>query len=448
MQTGLASIPAVTLPLHAAGSGTLPAFLAHAAIDHGPIFRTVIPAGRDAGREVVFLVGPEANRFVLHTHRDHFSHDQGWSPIFGPAVGTGLLNMDDPAHAHHRRLWNPAFTTAALDAYLPAIRSSIVGRTATWLARGEVNLYDEVRWLTFDIAATVLAGLEEGAGLNRARDLFARLLHSNRRRGSRQLEQQRKTEARRELDELLLSHIAARRRIPPDEQPDDVLGRLVHACDAQGVPLTDDQIRGHLNILLVAGHETTTSFGTWALFLLATLPDHRARVRAELAEIATDGDVPFSPAALQALPWLDCFVREVGRLYPPVLNLPRGVVKPFLFLGHTVPAGTPVRLALAACHRLPHLFAEPEVFDPGRFAPPRVEDKRHPYALVTFGGGPRTCIGIGFAEIEMKALIAHVLLTYELDPVPEQHPIHAGFWVAKVPFGIRTYVTRRSGDSI
>src|SRR6188768_1181046 len=43
--------------------------------------------------EFVFMAGPEANRFVLHTGREHFSHHQGWTPIIGETLGHGLLNM-------------------------------------------------------------------------------------------------------------------------------------------------------------------------------------------------------------------------------------------------------------------------------------------------------------------------------------------------------------------
>lgn len=437
------ALPAVELPLRAAGSGTLAAFLANAALEHGPIFRSIIPAGREAGREVVFMVGPAANRMVLHTHRNHFSHDQGWTPVLGATIGRGLLNMDDPAHAHHRKLWNPAFTSAYMEAYMPVVQRIIVERTRGWHERGAIDLYEEARWLTFDIAAHVLAGLPDQAALARARELFALLFHNQGRRLSRQALQRQKAGARQDLDALFRALITARRRIPPAEQPRDVLGLLAHARDEQGRLLKDAQIVAHLNILLIAGHETTTTFSTWALHLLATLPEHRERIRAELHTLDLDGGRQFAPAGLQALPWLDYFVREVGRLYTPVLNLPRGVIKPFTFDGYDVPAGTSVRLAIAAGHRLPQFFAAPNDFDPGRFAPPREEDKRRPYALVPFGAGPRICIGIGFAQIEVKALIAHVLRWYGLQPVPDQQPVHAGFWVARVPFGIRTGITRR-----
>ena len=140
--------------------------------------------------------------------------------------------------------------------------------------------------------------------------------------------------------------------------------------------------------------------------------------------------------ALRAAKVLDAFIREAGRLYAPVINVPRGVVKDFEFAGYTVPAGTQVRLALAAGHRLPHVFANPDVFDPDRFAPPREEDRRHPYALATFGGGSRVCIGMNVAQVEVKALAAHVLRSYTLQPIEGQTPVHAGHWTVVLPRGM------------
>ncbi len=110
----------------------------------------------------------------------------------------------------------------------------------------------------------------------------------------------------------------------------------------------------------------------------------------------------------------------------------------------TLPAGTPVRLSLAASNMLSTTFAEPDVFDPDRFAPPREEDRRTPYALVTFGGGPRLCIGIHFATIEVKVLAAHALRSYRLEPVTDQPPRQIGFVATVIPDGIPRRVLARS----
>jgi retinoid hydroxylase len=420
--------------------GTLPSVLAEAATEHGPILRRDMSEGPYAGNTFVFMIGPEANRFVLHTHRDHFSHARGWTPIIGEDLGRGLLNMDDPEHAVHRRMWNPAFTQSYMAAYLPLMERVIASRTANWAARESVDVFHESREIAFDVAAGALAGFEPGPQVDRLRELFYTLLHGFDEAHDSWAEfLSRRNAARSELMRMLLRLIAERRAVPPSDTPRDVLSLIVHARDEDGNALSDEQVLAHLNILLVAGHETTTTLGAWTLYLLAAQEGYRRRVLDELESLP---DGPITIETIRATKFLDLFIREAGRLYSPVLNVPRGVVRDFEFNGYQIPAGTNVRLALAASHRLPHVFRDPDTFDPDRFAPPREEDRRTPYSLVTFGGGPRICIGINFANIEVKALAITALRSFDLEPVPDQPLTHVGYWTAVVPGGLHLRARR------
>ena len=444
MTKSIAEMPSVEFTGEDIETGRLPMRQAQAALEHGPIYKWVIDNGYDRG-EFVFMVGPQANRFVLHTGREHFSHDLGWTPIVGEMLGKGLLNMAAPEHARHRKMWNPAFTSAAMEAYLPILQRIIAERTASWPDQEWIDVYAESREITFDAAAVALAGMRRGPQVDRLRELFYTLLHGfDPERETWEEYDQRWRSTRSELAQTLLRLIAERRALPETEQPRDVVGLIVRARDEDGRALSDEQILAHINILLVAGHETTTTLGAWTLYMLATQPEHRRRIEAELQSLLGDtrGELPVE--AVRQMKQLDNFIKEVGRVYSPVINVPRGVLRDFEFGGYRVPAGTPVRLALAAGHLLPHVFAEPERFDPDRFAPPREEDRKTPYSLVTFGGGSRICIGISFAQIEVKALAAHVLRTYELEVVPGQQLVHAGHWTAYVPGGIRLRARRRA----
>jgi cytochrome P450 len=444
MSKGLADLPEIQLDGDDIMSGRLAALQARMAIEHGPIFKWVIPNGMDMG-EYVFMVGPEANRFVLHTGREHFSHDLGWTPIIGDTLGKGLLNMDPPEHTRHRKMWNPAFASAAIEAYLPVIERVVAARTAAWPQRGEVDVYDEAREVTFDAAAAALAGFTPGPQVDDLRRLFYTLLHGFDPGNDNSFEAylQRAMLARDELAGKLLALIAERRALPDDTRARDVVTTIVRARDEDGRPLRDDQILAHLNILLVAGHETTTTLSAWVLYLLATMPEQRERIEAELENLLGSTDAPLTVEAIRGMKLLDNFIKEAGRLYPPVINVPRGVVSEFTFGGYTIPAGTPVRLALGAGQLLPQVFADPQRFDPDRFAPPREEDRRTPYALVTFGGGSRICIGVNFAQIETKALAAYVLRHYQLEAVENQRIVHAGHWTAMLEHGIRLRVRPR-----
>jgi cytochrome P450 len=421
-----------------------PVLLARQAQELGPLLRWVMPIGKLAGREIVFLVGPEANRFVMHTHREYFSHEQGWTPLIGHLMGKGLLNMDPPEHTQHRTMWNPAFTNAYMQAYLPLMQQVIAERTADWVEQGEVDLYQEVREITFHVAAAALAGLQHGSEVERLQKLFYTLIAEGVSTPQSYDEHLPKAlQARDELTRMLLELIAERRRTPVDEPPRDVLGLIVHARDEDGETLSDEQVLGHLNILLVAGHETTTILGAYVLYLLATLPERRQRVEAELDTLLGESADSISVAAAREMKMLDNVIKETGRLHSPVVTVPRCVIRDVDFAGYTLPADTPVRLALAAGHHLPTVFADPDVFDPDRFASPREEDRRTPYGLVTFGGGPRLCIGVHFAYIEVKALVAHVLRSYHLEPVRDTPPVQVGWTATVIPNGIPMRVTAR-----
>jgi cytochrome P450 len=404
-------LPFVTLPDdYRADAGP---FLARMYERHGPIFR----AATMWGDNVVYLVGPEANRFVLSSNRLKFSHHLGWGRMLGviDMFGDGLLTMDGAQHDQHRRMMNPAFTIGYMDRYLPLMQRIIRQRVADWAESGEVDIYEEARKITFDVAAEALTGLRVGAEVDRFRELFAQMLNLGMIAADDADYDRRLGQLRAELYELLLPKIHERRRSPTD----DILGMLVRARDDAGRALSDEQLIAHTNILLVAGHETSTSLSAWLLYLLAQHPDYLRRVLDEQATLlAPDADPSLDQ--LKRMKVLENALSEAERMYPPVANGPRGVVEDFEFGGHLVPAGTFVFYSIAASHLIPSIFAAPERFDPDRFAAPREEHKRTPYALVGFGGGPRICIGINFAQVEIKAMVSHILRRYRLEVAPGQ----------------------------
>ena len=429
-------------------SGEMPQRFAREAERLGPLFRWNIMMGEGIGREIVFLIGHEANRLVFNTQREAFSHDLGWTPFIGDLMGQGLLNQDNPAWQRSRKMWNPAFTNAYMETYLPLMQRVIAMHTADWAERGRVDLFEEARQITFHVAATALAGIERPDEVARLQQLFYKLIPRMMMGASQEEYEQFEREAweaRDALDAILL-RVIAERRAAPESQVHDLLGMIVHARDDQGIGLTDEEVLAHLYILLVAGHETTTILGAWTLYYLATEHAQRQRVEAELQSLlagSSTGDAPLSVEAARKLHALDLFIREAGRLHSPVQNVPRGMVRDVEFAGYTIPEGTGVRLALAGCHRMERYFANPDAFDPDRFAPPREEDRKSPYSLVTFGGGPRQCIGVNFANIEVKALAVDVLRRYELTPVEADPPLDMGFITLALPGGIPVNVKPR-----
>jgi retinoid hydroxylase len=409
-------------------------FLARMYAQHGPIFRS-----DQNGHDVIFMAGPEANRFVLLSDRLKLSHYVGWTEVFGveDAFGNGLLSMDGAEHDAHRKMMNPAFAITYMDRYLPIMQRIIRERIGAWAERGEVDVYDEARKITFDVAAEALAGLKPGPEVDQFRELYLAMLRLGPSANNWDEYYAELARLKGELYGLLAPKIAERRQRPTD----DVLGMLVQARDPDGNALSDEQLIAHTNILLVAGHETSTSMSAWLLYLLTQHPDYLRRVLDEQAALVP-GDAEPTLDAIQRMKVLENALMEAERLYPPVQYGPRGVAEAFDFHGYHVPAGMHLFYAIAASHLNPRAFAAPSRFDPDRFAPPREEQKKTPYALVGFGGGPRICIGINFAKIEIKAMVSQILRAYTLALAPDQEVSLIGV-ISRPRHGIRMRVHER-----
>ncbi|MGH2485623.1 MAG: cytochrome P450, partial [Ktedonobacterales bacterium] len=288
MTQSIATLPTIEVPANY--PYVMPTFLARMAVEKGPIFK------RDLGNGqfLVYMIGPEANKLIMRTSRESFSHDLGWTPIVGEFFGKGLLNMDDPLHAEHRKLMNPAFAIAYMARYLPVMRRVIAERTREWAERGQVDVYQEARKITFDVAAETLVGFPAGEEVDTLRGLFYTMLAGDfdPTVESEETFWQRMLATGMDLSQRLLAMIERRRDAPAQEERDDILTMLVRVRDESGAPLSDEQILGHVNILLVAGHETSTTLASWLLYELAQRPEYLARVHAELERVHPDDEQP------------------------------------------------------------------------------------------------------------------------------------------------------------
>ena len=437
-------IPEVIIPPEARQNPV--AYLIRAAVEHGPIFRRRTPPRLVTryGPWQVFLVGPEANRFVLHTHRTAFSHERGWRAFFGGVWDENLLYLDHERHAAHRQIMQPAFTQSAMARYLPDMQRVITAETRDWGAQGSVEIRGALRRIAFHAVAEALLGFAPEAAVEQLHAQRDRLCRNPYPYGKERY-WQHITQERAALNALLLDLQRER-----SAAPDAVMARLMAARETLPELLSADQMLGHLQVLLEAGHTTTMDTATWVLGLLATHPAEQARVRDEIDRVLAEHGGHCSLEALRAMPALARAIDEAGRLRTPVDTAPRGTLRDVAFAGYLIPAGTFVRLHLGASHRLPQVFAEPDRFDPDRFAAPRDEAKRTPYALVTFGGGPRICIGITFAQTEIRALVAHLLSRYHLEPIPDLTPRNVSDpadYDDSLPRGLPLHVVPRSTAS-
>jgi len=202
----------------------------------------------------------------------------------------------------------------------------------------------------------------------------------------------------------------------------DMLAQMLSA--AAGLDLdkaiTDHEIRDEAATLFVAGHDTTSAALAWFWYVLSQHPEAEARVIREVDTACGQRLPSFEDAP--KLKYLEMVVKESMRLYPAAGFLfGRETVEDVELGGYTLKRGAWVFIAPYLVHRDPKNFVDPEIFDPERFSPGRIEEIPG-YAYIPFGGGPRICIGNSMATMEIMLLAATVLQQYRLvlDQAPPQ----------------------------
>ncbi len=295
---------------------------------------------------------------------------------------------------------------------------------ASWSPGQTVDVYAWARRLAMRIAMRALLGLDPDdgdTGATAARE-FERALHFYGTEYALRVLRgpgspwRRMHAARAVLDAIVLGEIERRRRRGAAGGGEDVLSMLLAATDEGGEPLSNREVRDQAVTLLFAGHDTATSTISFLLHELARHPHELALLLAEQDE-ALAGGAPTAADLAERLPRLDMVVDEVLRLYPPAWIGPRRAVASFELAAVRVPAGAFVHYCSWASHRLPEVFPDPEAFVPERFTPER-KAALPKGAYVPFGGGSRTCIGMRFGQMEVKAVATAVLQRFGLELLP------------------------------
>jgi sterol 14-demethylase len=137
-------------------------------------------------------------------------------------------------------------------------------------------------------------------------------------------------------------------------------------------------------------------------------------LRAEQDRILGDRD-DLTLEDLRAMSSLENAVKETLRLYPPIIMMMRRALKPFEYGGYWVPENSMLITSPAMAHRIPEVFKDPNRFDPDRFGPERDEDKKSPMGWISFGGGRHRCMGIVFAQLQLRALWSHLLRNFDFE---------------------------------
>ncbi|XP_068134836.1 cytochrome P450 3A29-like isoform X2 [Hyperolius riggenbachi] len=191
----------------------------------------------------------------------------------------------------------------------------------------------------------------------------------------------------------------------------DFLQLLVDSQNKDGCNgLCDSEILAQGIIFIMAGYETTSNTLMFLTYLLATHPDVQTKVQEEI-DAHLPNKAPPTYDALMQLEYLDMVIDETLRLYPATPRLERVCKQTTEINGVTIPKGVVAVIPNFALHRDPEFWPNPEEFRPERFSKEN-RKTQDPYTFLPFGAGPRNCIGMRFALINMKSVITMLLQNF------------------------------------
>ena len=369
-----------------------------------------VSRSRLTGQNMVWALGPEYNRELVMDPQQLYSARMGYDAPLGDFFAGGLLVRDFSEHKFHRRIMQSAFKTSSMQHYIHSVNALAARTTREWPALDGFHFYPEIKSLLLEIGAKVFVGVgleSDIEHLNKAfLDMMAGTLAIVRKDWpGLGLTYRRGMEGRRALERYFEGLVPAKR----NDDGMDMMSHFSRERSDEGELYPDKVVADHLIFLLLAAHDTTTSALTMGSYYLARHPEWQERLR---AEVLARGDGLSYEDMGQNVPLLEQTFHEILRMHPPVPQMMRRTIRETELGGYRIPADTMVAISPIFCHRMPEYWKEPHRFDPDRFGPERQENKQHPYLWVPFGGGAHKCIGLHFADMLFKCVLAEMLRNF------------------------------------
>ena len=396
----------------------------------------------------VYLMSAQANELVLFDRAGRFSAKLGWERVLADLFPRGLMLRDADDHRWHRRLMLPAFRKEALARYLEAMSPRIEDAVSQWgktADAGDFKFYVAIKRLTLAIAADVFLGTQLDSEIDQISADFSDLVAASVavvRIPVLGRTYARGVSARARLAGFIRERVAQRRA----GEGNDLFTQLCHARDEHDTQYSDEEIVDHLIFIMMAAHDTTTSAITTMVYALAKHPEWQARLRREALSMAKviqdDGRRAPTLDDLAVMTEVELVFKESLRLYQPLPTIARRALVDFEIHGQKIPAGTPVAVFPIQVHRSAEWWTHPEQFDPERFSVERAEHRRHAFAWAPFGGGAHMCLGLHFAEMQVKAILLPLLRDWNWSVPAGYVPDYAYAPIAKPRDGLTIRLVR------
>jgi cytochrome P450 len=379
--------------------------------------------GRFFGRNSFILNRPDAIRHILLTNYENYTRTPAGIRMLRPVLGQGLLIAEGQPWTHQRRTLAPAFTpraTANLVPHMTAVLDETIAKLRT-RTNEVLDLREIMQRMTLEIAGRTMFSFgmdRHGATLRNfvmeygqrlGRPYFLDMLLPVSWPSPMDLARAR---FRKRWTAFVATLIAERRAAGKKEgaPPRDLFDLMDEARDPEtGKGFSDEQLVDEVATMILAGHETTATALSWALYLLALDPETQEEVASE-----TGGEHLDSMADIDRQKFTRAVIEETMRLYPPAFLIARAARDKDDAAGVPIGKGDIIMIAPWLLHRHEKLWDQPNAFVPKRFMSATAPDR---FAYLPFGAGPRVCIGAPFALAESVLALARLIGEFRVELV-------------------------------
>lgn len=234
----------------------------------------------------------------------------------------------------------------------------------------------------------------------------------------------RLTQGRKTLDDACDEIIAnAMKDKNTDKDEKSLLHLMLKSQDNpdKGKRLSKYEIKGESKTLIMAGHETAAAWINWTVFCFCKYPDLQEKVYKNVMENVSSESSDITMDEIEQMDYMNAFLQEVLRLYPPLGQHVRVSFRPEVMEGVEVPVGTHLRIPNFLIQRHPKYWPDAEKLKPERWINPTEEEKAmRRSAFMPFGGGPRLCVGQLFAYMEVRMTMAYLIREFRFKGTPSQ----------------------------
>jgi len=368
---------------------------------YGSVFTFAAP------REGKFVIvgDPELVKQVFRAPPDVLLAGVGNATLLEPLFGKhSMLTLDGPEHLRQRKLLTPSFHGERMQKYATVMREITEASIASWPVGEPFALHAYMQSITLDVILKTVFGLDSTDRGGKLRAALVELLEIATNPWLMlpgilgvdpfKYPWLKIAKLKRSVDEQLYALIAEARQ--SGARGDDVLSMMLAARDEAGEGMTDVEIRDELVTLLLAGHETTATSLAWTFDLLLSNRHTLDKLKADLAAGRDE--------------YLDAVIRETLRCRPIVPLVGRVVAKPYQLGRYLLPVGTRIAPSIYLLGHRADAYPDPDRFNPDRW----IGVKPDPYTWLPFGGGIRRCIGMAFAQFEMRIVLQTIVPRMQL----------------------------------